>query len=131
MEPPGGGSGPPPEPPRRPKRRSPSIPKGTGPEAERARRRLAGFDYENSTAWKGLCDRFGAKITTNTLRSAAHLICSKVPEIPRPDREAQRSGSVLVKWYDENWALIEPRLGCLAFRDEGDRAGAGEADEGN
>jgi hypothetical protein len=94
----------------------PSVLKGTGNEAKRVQQRLRGFDWETSDAWIILREHFGPTIQTNEIRSVAYLLCSKLPDL-KLDRDAARDGRVLIKWYQENLAIVRDNLKYVDFRD--------------
>jgi hypothetical protein len=96
-------------------RKSPSVLKGTGAEADRVKRRLRGFDWETSDAWTILREHFGQTIQTNEIRSVARLLCHKLPDL-KLDRDADRDGRVLIKWYQENLAIIRENLKYVGFQ---------------
>jgi hypothetical protein len=93
-------------------------PRGTGPEAHRVIERLKGFDLEESPAWKAIQKQFTIGITHAELTSVALLVCSFTKL--RVDRDAIRDNRVLIKWFDENWAMIEPHIQTLHLRDDGE-----------
>jgi hypothetical protein len=68
--------------------------------------RLVGFDEKSSVACSFLSERFGAKMSRHELLSLAQIISEHLHILL--DREAFRRKRVLFKWYDENWAIVEP-----------------------
>ncbi|MDR1031543.1 MAG: hypothetical protein LBL30_00230 [Holosporales bacterium] len=80
---------------------------------EKVARRLGGFDARSSNAWRELNQRF-ENVSHRELLSIAYIV-SQMTEIPGPDREARRSEAVLVKWFDENCAVIQPCLDLIAL----------------
>jgi hypothetical protein len=70
--------------------------------------RLIGFNERNSIAWSFLSQRFGPKLTRLELVSLAQVVSEHL-RIPL-DREAFRRRRVLLKWFEENWAYVEPFL---------------------
>jgi hypothetical protein len=70
--------------------------------------RLMGFNEKSSIAWSFLSQRFGVKLTRLELVSLAQVLSSHL-RIPL-DREAFRRRRVLLKWFEENWADVEPFL---------------------
>jgi hypothetical protein len=99
--------------------RTPRYTRGEGPEARRVAERLEGFDLENSEAWLGIVDQFTIGVRHFELKSVADLVC-KLTGL-RLDRDAQRDNRVLVKWFQENWAVIQPHLVTIHLRDEGEQ----------
>jgi hypothetical protein len=49
------------------------------------------------------------------LISIGHLVAARVGI--RPDRDARRRKSVMLKWFEENWTVIEPLLGSIVLED--------------
>ncbi|EAX87566.1 hypothetical protein TVAG_063350 [Trichomonas vaginalis G3] len=92
--------------------------RGDGTEAARVKKRLADFDSENSEAWKVISQMFGPGVTHSELKSIAQIICEHTtnPKI-RLDRDASRDNRVLLKWFTENWSVIEPHLQNITLRD--------------
>lgn len=82
--------------------------RGHGTEAKRVNTRLNGFDSENSHAWQILKNQFSSGITHTELKSIANIICLKT-EL-KLDRDAVRDNRVLIKWFEENWTVVEPIL---------------------
>jgi hypothetical protein len=68
--------------------------------------RLIGFDEKTSVAFSFLSERFGPKLSRHELLSLAQVLSEQLHILL--DREAFRRKRVLVKWYDENWAQVEP-----------------------
>jgi hypothetical protein len=102
------------------KRKAPTVPRGTGNDVERVRRRLAGFDWERSDAWRIIREHFGPTIKSNEIRSIATLLYRKVSGL-RLDRDAIRDGRVLLKWYQENLETISGVLQNIDLRDDSER----------
>lgn len=100
------------------KRTKPTVERGKGSEAQRVNKRLEGFDHMNCTAFLGIRKWFSCGITNNELKSMARVLCSKIDGL-QLDRDATRDNRVLIKWYDENWSIIEPNLKYIQLRDEG------------
>jgi hypothetical protein len=73
------------------------------------RRRLDGFDWEKSEAWRILREQFGDTLKSNEIRSIAALLCRKIDGL-KLDRDATRDGRVLVKWFQENLSVLQPVL---------------------
>jgi hypothetical protein len=93
--------------------------RGEGPEARRVAERLEGFDLEKSEAWIGIVDQFTVGVRHFELKSVADVVC-KLTGL-RVDRDAQRDNRVLVKWFQENWPVIQPHLVHIHLRDEGEQ----------
>jgi hypothetical protein len=87
----------------------------TLPSAEKQRiaKRLEGFDSQESLAYRELCRRFGTRLRREDLLTIARALTP--PGVLRVDRDATRRKEVLLKWFDENWPVLEPRLGCMVL----------------
>jgi len=75
-------------------------------ETARIKKRVGEFNWKKSKVWKSLSNRFGDKITQEELISIAELLANTI-EV-KLDRDARRRKVVLIKWFEENWAKIEP-----------------------
>jgi hypothetical protein len=90
--------------------------RGAGPEAQRVIERLRGFDLDNSRAWQGITKQFTIGVTHSELKAVAQVVCSLTQL--KLDRDATRDNRVLIKWFDENWEVIEPHLLSFHLRDD-------------
>jgi hypothetical protein len=97
-------------------RRNIRVTRGTGGDADRVRRRLEGFDWETSEAWRILREQFGDTLKSNEIRSIAAVLCRKINGL-KLDRDATRDGRVLVKWFQENLPVLQPALKYVALCD--------------
>jgi hypothetical protein len=86
-------------------------------ERERIQRRIAGFNWKRSCAWHHLSSAYGPGINQQELVSIADLICPKLNI--QLDRDARRRKIVMLKWFDENWAVIQPLLSLVVLETEG------------
>jgi hypothetical protein len=77
-------------------------------ECERVRRRTEGFNWKHSRAWGQLTSIYGMKLSQHELVSIGDLVAEKL-EI-KLDRDARRRKTVMIKWFEENWGLIQPLL---------------------
>lgn len=105
--------------------RTASDPQRIQTENERLRveKRLEGFDFRQSQAWKEICDCFGSSLSQNELLSIAQIIAFHAKL--KLDREAKRRKEVLIKWFQENLTVARPYLKSLILEDcEGKRLGA-------
>jgi hypothetical protein len=100
-----------------PTRDAVGIPRGSGLEARRARIGLGEFDAEASQTWQLLRAHFSSGITLNELRSVA-IVVEYITALVVP-RAAKRTFPVLVKWFSDNWAFIEPILLIIHLIDDG------------
>lgn len=84
---------------------------GTGYEANSVKRELGSFDAKSSEAYKELTNRFSKDVTLDALKQVANILrqrkCDKLPPITR---NAKRSLSLLIKWYQDNWNEIRNDL---------------------
>ena len=102
----------------KPEKEKPKVKRGTGHQAQRVDKRLSGFDYEKSEVWNFISARYGSKISHLELKSIAAFICTQTNL--QLDRDAKRDNRVLIKWFDENWAQIQPLLLKIHLHDEND-----------
>jgi hypothetical protein len=82
-------------------------------EGERIRRRIEGFNWQNSLAWLYLSFMYGPKLKQDKLTSIAKL-CAQKLQI-KLDRDAKRRKIVLLKWFTEHWCQIHPLLHLIAL----------------
>jgi hypothetical protein len=75
------------------------------------------FNFENSNAWQSIIEKFSTGIRHRELCSTALLI-SHFFGAPKISRDARRSFPVLIKWFENHWATIEPIWSCLNLLDE-------------
>jgi hypothetical protein len=84
-------------------------------EKERVRRRVGAFDWKESKVWHGLTAHFGPKLNHEELISIAELIASHAKV--KLDRDAKRRKIVLLKWFEENWLVVQPLLRVIVLDD--------------
>jgi hypothetical protein len=84
-------------------------------EKARIAQRLGTFNAKDNAVWKEICARFGNNIKQPELRSIANVLASHANL--KLDRDATRRKSVLIKWFDEHWAQIEPYLDYVVLED--------------
>jgi hypothetical protein len=89
----------------------------TNPEKERIAQRLEGFNPRENQAWKEITRRFGSSIKQPELVSMAKVLATHAKL--KVDRDAQRRKTVLLKWFEENWAAVQPFLDYVALEDAG------------
>lgn len=85
-------------------------------EVERVESRLSGFNYKLSAAWSKISELFTSEVKQVDLRRIAEHISNKLGICL--DRDAKRRKSVLLKWFDENWAQIKDILSCYKIEGE-------------
>ena len=85
-------------------------------EIERIKKRIDGFKYQNSRAWMVLSQRFGEKVTHDELVSVAEII--KPFSGIKLDRDARRRKNVIIKWFDDNWSIVEHYINYVILEDE-------------
>lgn len=69
---------------------------------------LRGFDQKSSPAWQEITTLYGPDVKHTTLCLLAKILSSQIGV--SLDRDSKRRKSVLVKWYHDNWALIQPLI---------------------
>lgn len=92
-----------------------SQPMETNKEKERINNRLMGFNPKDNTVWREITSRFGANIKQPELLSIAQVLATSASI--KLDRDAKRRKSVLIKWFEENWASIHPYLEYVVLED--------------
>jgi hypothetical protein len=90
--------------------------KGVSEELERVQKRINGFNWRRSTAWRQLSKVFGPHLKQEELVSIAELIAKKLDI--RLDRDARRRKIVMLKWFEENWVAVEPLLAAIVLENE-------------
>jgi hypothetical protein len=86
---------------------------GSSEEIQRIRRRLNGFNWKESQAWRHLSFQFGPTLTQGELVSIAELIAPHAGVTL--DRDARRRKMVMLKWFGEHWTMIQPLLGFVVL----------------
>jgi hypothetical protein len=82
-------------------------------ELERIEKRVGGFRWKASPAWRCLSLVFGPRLRQDELVSIAELVADRLHI--RLDRDARRRKIVMVKWFEENWARVEPLLAQIVL----------------
>ena len=77
--------------------------------------RLRGFSLKTSRAWQEICSRFGSNLNQTELLSIAEVLGAQIGV--KVDREAKRRKEVLIKWFDENLAVILPYFSKMVLED--------------
>ena len=85
-------------------------------EKERIEKRLQGFQYKNSNAWKTLIQLYGETVKRSTLCEIAKFISSA--KQLKIDRDAKRRKDVLVKWFEDNWSDVYPFIKYVRVKNE-------------
>lgn len=85
-------------------------------EKVRVERRLNGFNYKQSEAWKLICAYISPNLGQKELLGIAQVI-SRHTKL-KLDRQAKRSKEVLIKWFQENLEIIRPYLIRITLEDE-------------
>lgn len=70
------------------------------------KKRLSGFDWKQSRAWREITRHFGSGLSQDELLAIAEILATAVGL--RTDRAARRRKEVLIKWFDENLSVLEP-----------------------
>ena len=94
----------------------PKVERGKGSEAKRVAERLNGFQYENSNTWRILKEKFSSGVTHSELKSVAIVLCQHTGL--SLDRDATRDNRVLIKWFDENWDVLQKHIDNVSLKDE-------------
>ena len=77
-------------------------------EKERVRQKLATFDPKTSPACIAITQRFGADVRQHCLCEIAKYLARKKQLVL--DRDSKRRKCVLMKWFHDNWAVLEPLM---------------------
>ena len=87
-------------------------------ETERIRviNRLNGFGFQNSPSWSIISSRWGDNLSQTELLGIATILCTKTGL--KVDREAKRRKDVLVKWFDENFHIIQRYFDLIVLEDD-------------
>lgn len=82
-------------------------------------KRLKGFQWKDSLAWREITRYFGTGLSQEELLAIAEIL-AKATGL-RTDREARRRKEVLIKWFDENFAILSPLFSRLEIYNGNDR----------
>jgi hypothetical protein len=85
-------------------------------EIARIRKRIEGFNWKRSPAWRYLSLAYGPTLSQDELISIAELISPRVSI--KLDRDARRRKCVMIKWFEEHWALIQPLLCSIVLESQ-------------
>ena len=91
-----------------------------GGEKKRIKARLGEFHPKESIVWSEIRRRFGNKLKHGELLSIAEVTSAFARVFL--DRDAKRRKSVLIKWFEENWATLSPYLSYVVLEDKGKKA---------
>lgn len=89
--------------------------------------RLSGFSGSESLGWKVICEFYGPNLNQPELLSLAEVLADQLHL--KVDRLAKRRKEVLIKWFDENIALIQPYLPFVKLEDDEGRPVTGKFGE--
>jgi hypothetical protein len=110
--------------PRRSKPQRYTVPRGTGPESKIVRQKLDGFDAAQSPVGHFIRQRHPGA-TRNELLSLAQLMVDQLNEhfpgqemLRTPGRGAKRSMSLTIKWYHDNWRIVQYMIDDFVLVDE-------------
>jgi hypothetical protein len=84
-------------------------------EKQRIAGRLQGFNPKDNPVWTAITQKFGPNIKQPELLSIATVLATNTNT--RLDRDAKRRKSVLLKWFEENWAAIAPFIDFVVLED--------------
>ena len=93
------------------------TPRGQGIEARRIQKQLDSFDVKSSHVWGILQATFSSGVTHNELRSIAQLVCLQTRGAVALSRSENRDGRMLIKWFSENWGVVQPVLDRIRILD--------------
>jgi hypothetical protein len=99
--------------------------RGTGAEALEVRRRLGNFDPAHSPVQQLIRDTFPGATRTElisvaqmTLLVANERFPDLQPYLGEFDRVTRRSMDLVIKWYHDNWAILQNIFGDVGLADE-------------
>ena len=84
-------------------------------EKDRISERMAGFNPKDNEVWRTITAKFGPNIKQPELLSIAMVLSTNCNI--KLDRDAKRRKSVLIKWFEENWATLAPYLDYVVLED--------------
>lgn len=87
-------------------------------ERRRIESRLNGFNPKDNRAWKAITEQFGVQIKQPELLSIATLVAENANI--KLDRDAKRRKTVLIKWFDEHWDVIQKFIHFVVLEDRGE-----------
>jgi hypothetical protein len=70
--------------------------------------RLGAFNAKDTFVWREITRRFGSNVKQPELVSIATVLAQSTSI--KLDRDAKRRKSVLIMWFQENWASVSPFL---------------------
>lgn len=88
-----------------------------GKEASYIKKVLSDFDYKSSPTWKKIQHLFSTGIRHTELLSVAEVLVH-LTGAPNVSRSCHRSFPVLIKWFDDNWEILEPFIYRISLLDE-------------
>ena len=78
---------------------------------------IGDFDYKECFAWKMLQHYYSTGVRHNELLGIAQIL-QEIVELPPINRACKRSFVVLLKWYENNWKIIEHYLPYITLCDD-------------
>jgi hypothetical protein len=84
-------------------------------EKDRIAVRLSGFNVKDNPVWKEITAKFGTNIKQPELLSIADVLARHANI--KLDRDAKRRKAVLIKWFNENWASLQPYLDFVVLEE--------------
>lgn len=82
--------------------------RGAGNDAKRVALRLQSFNIKESLAYKKISSHFKSGISHSELKRVAEILSENLNL--HLDRDAKRDNRVLIKWFDENWYILESEI---------------------
>lgn len=81
---------------------------------------MKGFDPKNSQVYQILVSKFSSGVTHSELKSIAQICCKFCKNLTL-DRDASRDNRVLIKWFEENWSIIQTIINDIHLRDDNEK----------
>jgi hypothetical protein len=82
----------------------------------RIQMRVDGINWKRNGAWKYLSAMCGSHLKHEELVSITELATKRLGT--RLDRDAGRRNIVTIKWFAENWGVLEPLLSNIVLEQE-------------
>jgi hypothetical protein len=85
-------------------------------EVKKVKQLMKDFSQDESLAWKQMCNHFGRELQHSELFSLAQTIAElHGSELSAPGRLERRRRTMLIRWFDSNWEIIEPTLSRISW----------------
>jgi hypothetical protein len=73
------------------------------------KRKMAGFNPQDSAPWKFFQERYGERISKEEIISLGQVCVLEIKDL-KLHREYRRRKATMIKWFDEHWDAIRPFL---------------------